>query len=153
MRTACWKRWRESPNGWDRPVPGLYADRIRELARRGREGRGLERHDASAYRKNPMCGDEVTVFLRRGADGPVEVGYRSRGCLLCLAACERMALIAQGLQDSDRLADLVSAVRTMFDGAIPPEMEEFAPVCGHPSRRGCVLLPFEALAELLGERP
>jgi len=131
-------------------MPGLYPDRIKALARRAREGRALDGEAPSASRKNPMCGDEVTVFAKVGSGGRAEVGYRVRGCLLCQASCERMAELAEADPDSGRLRDLAHAVESMFDNSVPPEMEEFAAARAHRSRHECVLMPFRALAELLG---
>ena len=131
----------------------LYADGIKELARRAADGRPLADPDRSAYRKNPMCGDEVTVSVRLASGGEVEVGYRARGCLLCLAACERMAELAQTRRTSFKLAPLVAAANLMFESSVPPQLEVFAPVAAHRSRHKCVLLPFEALAEILGSEP
>ena len=127
----------------------MYHDRLKELAALGKKGRFLEGPDDSAYSKNPMCGDEVKVFIRRKTENVIEIGYKARGCLISLAACAKMESLALEETDPERLAELVERIELMFKGSVPSEMEEFIPVCSHRSRHECVLLPFKALSKLL----
>ena len=40
---------------------------------------------------NPLCGDQVTVFFRLGADVSVnDVGFEVRGCAICMASASIM---------------------------------------------------------------
>lgn len=129
----------------------LYAETVKSLARSARQGRPLERPEREASRKNPMCGDEVTVSVRRGEDGGIDMGYRVRGCLLTMASCARMAEIASEERDPARLAGLAARVEAMFRDGVPDEMGMFGPVRAHRSRHECVLIPFRALRETLSE--
>ena len=127
----------------------MYHDRLKELAALGKKGRPLEEPDDSAYSKNPMCGDEVKVFIRRKPEHVIEIGYKARGCLISLAACAKMESLASDETDPERLAELVGKIESMFKDSVPSEMDEFNPVCAHRSRHECVLLPFRALSKLL----
>ena len=122
-------------------------------------GKGrLEAPDASATVDNPLCGDRVTIDIRRAGPGegdPVsEIGHVVRGCVLCEAAATVIVEAGTGASAAD-LRTASGRVRCMIeDGGPPPEgewrkAEMFLPVRPHPSRHDCVLLPFQALLEAL----
>ena len=125
-------------------------------------GRGrLAEPDASATVDNPLCGDRVTIDIRRadsGGDVHVsEIGQLVRGCVLCEASAAMIVEIGTGAAEEDLRAGSKS-VRRMLEGGAPPpagaweKAEMFLPVRAHPSRHDCVLLPFQALLEALDAR-
>lgn len=89
----------------------------------------LDPHDAIAEGQNPLCGDEVTVSVRFGADDVIErVGFEGRGCAISQAA-------------TSMLTDLVAG-RTAQDIATMPK-EELLDEIGiplTPVRLKCALL-------------
>jgi nitrogen fixation NifU-like protein len=54
--------------------------------------------DAQAEGQNPLCGDEVTVSIRFGADGETieEVGFEGRGCAISQAATSMLTDLVKG---------------------------------------------------------
>jgi nitrogen fixation NifU-like protein len=66
---------------------------VRELAPR----RPLDA-DAEAEGQNPLCGDEVSIFVRFGADGETidEVRFSGRGCAISQAATSMLMELVQG---------------------------------------------------------
>jgi nitrogen fixation protein NifU and related proteins len=54
--------------------------------------------DAQADGQNPLCGDEVTVSIRFGADGETieEVGFEGRGCAISQAATSMLTDLVKG---------------------------------------------------------
>ena len=139
------------------PVAELpYHAAILSAAQRA-SGRGrLEPRDASATVDNALCGDRVTIDLRRARPaGPVSaIGHEVRGCVLCEAAASLIAEAGVGLGDAD-LEAAAERVRGMVkEGGPPPDgawrkAEMFLPVRAFKSRHDCVLLPFQALLEAL----
>lgn len=122
-------------------------------------GKGrLDSPDASATVDNPLCGDRVTIDLRRGdlaGGGRIsEIGHVVRGCVLCEAAATVIVEAGTGAAEPEFRA-VSERVRLMLEqGGPPPEGEweqagMFLPVRPHPSRHDCVLLPFQALLEAL----
>ena len=123
-------------------------------------GKGrLDAPDASATVDNPLCGDRVTIDIRRAGSreaGPVsEIGHVVRGCVLCEAAATLIVEAGTGAS-AEELRTASDRVRRMIEnGGPPPEngewrkAEMFLPVRPHPSRHDCVLLPFQALLEAL----
>jgi nitrogen fixation NifU-like protein len=54
--------------------------------------------DAEAEGKNPLCGDEVTIYVAFGEDGETidEVKFAGRGCAISQAATSMLTEMAQG---------------------------------------------------------
>jgi nitrogen fixation NifU-like protein len=90
----------------------------------------LEGADAQAEGQNPLCGDEVTMSLRFGADGETieQVGFEGRGCAISQAA-------------TSMLTDLVVGRKVAEVAALPKEelLEEIGIPLG-PARLKCALL-------------
>lgn len=131
----------------------LYHEALVRLARRSEAPRRLARRDGSATRDNPLCGDEVTFDVRVTNGRIAELGQRVRGCALCQAATTILAAAAPGLGRAE-LDHARAALRALLDGGGAPdgrfaELAVFTPVRAVPSRHGCVLLPFDALADAL----
>jgi nitrogen fixation NifU-like protein len=62
-------------------------------------GHGLiENADAQAEGQNPLCGDEVTISVKFGADGETieGVGFEGRGCAISQAATSMLTELVQG---------------------------------------------------------
>ncbi len=76
----------------------LYREVILDHYKNPRNYGLLEPHDAQAEGQNPLCGDEVTVSLRFGADGETieEVGFEGRGCAISQAATSMLSDIVLG---------------------------------------------------------
>jgi nitrogen fixation NifU-like protein len=54
-------------------------------------GKGLaEQFDAEVHHVNPTCGDEITLRVRRGADGKIAVSYDNMGCSISQASASIM---------------------------------------------------------------
>lgn len=134
----------------------LYQEAIRARARDRADAGTLAHADGRATVDNPLCGDRVTVDVR-APNGRIEaIAHRVRGCLLCEAAAAVLATHAPGTA-----YDEIAAIRNAFDamltdgGPAPTgkwsELSIFAPVAGHPHRRECVRLPFEALRQALDQ--
>ncbi len=106
---------------------------------------------ASAY--NALCGDRVALTLRLDARGRIAaLRHASEGCLLCLASASLLSEAAPGL-DAMQAAALHARLHALVHGAASDadlgDLTALAGVAAHPSRRRCVLLPWEALHEAL----
>jgi nitrogen fixation protein NifU and related proteins len=62
-------------------------------------GHGLiDDADAQAEGENPLCGDEVTIYVAFGADGDTidEVKFKGRGCAISQAATSMLMEMVRG---------------------------------------------------------
>ncbi|MBL8486660.1 MAG: iron-sulfur cluster assembly scaffold protein [Rhodocyclaceae bacterium] len=133
----------------------LYQQALKALAEAAHGAGRLDDADARVRLDNPLCGDRITVHLRMAGGRVAAVAHETRGCLLCRAAASAIGRRAPGLTPAEIAAAAASAEAQMAAESPPapawPELEAFRPVRGHPSRRGCVSLPFQALRQALGD--
>jgi nitrogen fixation NifU-like protein len=63
----------------------------------------LDPSDAQAEGQNPLCGDEVSISVRFGADGETidAVGFEGRGCAISQAATSMLTDLVKGRTASD----------------------------------------------------
>lgn len=131
----------------------LYNDAIIATARANHRAGRLAAPDRSATCDNPLCGDRVTIDLALAGGAVADLAQKTRGCLLTQAAASVLASRAEGL-NRDAVREARYAVARVLAGELPdpawPELAMFAPVGAVRSRHECVLLPFDALAEALG---
>jgi len=112
--------------------------------------------DASATVDNPLCGDRVTVDLKRSDGRVAQVGHVVQACLLCQAAASIIGAHAAGHTAVEieavrsAVADMLTGTGSAPDGEWS-ELAAFAPVAAHKSRHTCVLLPFDALLRAAAE--
>jgi nitrogen fixation NifU-like protein len=63
----------------------------------------LDPADAQAEGQNPLCGDEVSIFVRFGKDGETidEIGFEGRGCAISQAATSMLTELVKGKTATD----------------------------------------------------
>lgn len=105
---------------------------------------------------NPRCGDEVEVGVDLDGERLRAVRFRGRGCSICIASASMMSEVLDGATVDEALslcADM-SGWFTEAAGTRPPPrisvpLTALSAVQGHPARRRCALLAWEALAAAL----
>lgn len=133
-------------------VRDLYSDAIRAHSRAPRHAVRPAGFDATARGDNPMCGDRVTVFVRRDGDAVGEAGFEVRGCELTLASADIMcdAVVGMSADTVRSLAkDVALMARTGRCDHCDQALHALSAVHGYPSRLRCVTLPWSALVAAL----
>jgi nitrogen fixation NifU-like protein len=75
----------------------LYRELILDHYKNPRNHGLLDEADASAEGMNPLCGDEITVSVRLGANDVIEdVGFEGRGCAISQAATSMLTDLVKG---------------------------------------------------------
>lgn len=125
-----------------------------------RNYRVIENADHSAVGANPLCGDELTVFLRLdGNDHVAEVSYQCTCCGITMASASLMTEHVHGRSIDDVLAmtrafrsvaDSVGAAEDVRDPVVRTVLEIARQ---YPARQRCVALPWETLAAMLNTLP
>jgi nitrogen fixation NifU-like protein len=85
----------------------LYRENILDHYKHPRNSGTIADADASAEGMNPLCGDEVTISVRFGADGETieDVRFAGRGCAISQAATSMLTELIKGRRVSE-VADL-----------------------------------------------
>ena len=136
----------------------FYRDTVLAHSRAPRHAGAPPRVDASGHAESRLCGDAVDVFLMRHPDGTLaRIGHRAEGCAISIAVADLMAETLSG-QTDDQARATSGAFQTMLTSgvphpALPPHLHAFAGLAAYPARRGCALLPWQALATALGHGP
>ncbi|HZQ82823.1 MAG TPA: SUF system NifU family Fe-S cluster assembly protein [Gaiellaceae bacterium] len=81
----------------------MYREVILDHYKNPRGHGALDPHDAHAEGQNPLCGDEVTIFVRFAGDGETidEIGFEGRGCAISQAATSMLTELVKGRTASE----------------------------------------------------
>ena len=137
----------------------LYQELILEHARR-RDGEGeLHPFDAERFERNPTCGDEIRLRVRRAGGGAIDaVGWQGEGCSISQASASVLAGEVPGLSAGvarERIAGLRALLRSR--GQMQPDEQllgdavAFAGVGRFTMRVKCAMLPWVALEGCLDD--
>ncbi len=76
----------------------LYREVILDHYKNPRGHGVIEDADAQAEGQNPLCGDEVSIYVRFGADGDTidEIKFSGRGCAISQAATSMLTEMVTG---------------------------------------------------------
>lgn len=139
-------------------LAGLYQEMIIEHARSPRNFRELEGATRKIDAVNPVCGDQLTLYLQL-ADGAVaDIAFVGNGCAISQASASLMTMAVKGLHQDEALA-LFARVHTMLTtesaaDAVNAEVGKLAALSGvweYPTRVKCATLAWQALRNALVE--
>jgi nitrogen fixation NifU-like protein len=130
----------------------LYQSTILDHNRKPRNFRVPDRANRRADGHNPLCGDQVTVYLRVEDDVVEDVGFQGTGCAISTASASLMTQAVKGLPVDEAL-ELFGRMRELVagDGAEETDPEAlgklavFAGVREFPVRVKCATLPWHTL--------
>ena len=115
----------------------LYREVILDHYKNPRSYGVLDDADARAEGQNPLCGDEVTVTVKFGADGETidQVGFEGRGCAISQAATSMLTEMVKGRS--------ATQVATLPRDELLEEIG--VPLQNNPTRLKCALLGLTTL--------
>lgn len=149
-------------------LSALYQDVILDHNRRPRNYGPLEDANRSAQGHNPLCGDELTVWLKVDGDTIKDVHFIGKGCAISKASASIMTSAVKGRTraEADHLfAKFHDMVTRPHGEAVSSEDEKalgslrvFSGVSRFPARVKCASLAWHALHKALenpssGENP
>jgi len=81
----------------------MYREVILDHYKNPRGHGEIEDADAHAEGQNPLCGDEVAIYVEFGADGETieDVRFRGRGCAISQAATSMLTEMVKGRSASE----------------------------------------------------
>ena len=96
----------------------LYQAVILDHNRRPRNKGAMEDADARAEGRNPLCGDQITVWLKLDGDVVTDVRFVGQGCAISQASASLMTQAVKGKTRAEAL-DLFERVHEMVLGKTP----------------------------------
>ncbi len=136
-------------------LSGLYQDVILEHNRAPRNFRSMEDADRHAEGRNPLCGDQITVWLKLDGDIVSDVSFQGAGCAISKASASLMTQAVKGKTRAE-VERLFQRFRQLVTGALPAEATEnlgklavFSGVAEFPIRVKCASLSWHALKAAL----
>ena len=77
-------------------IDELYQEVILDHSKSPRNFGVLDQYTCTAEGNNPMCGDQLTVYVDIKDDIVSDVSYRARGCAISVASASMMTSIIKG---------------------------------------------------------
>ena len=134
----------------------LYKEVILDHYRSPRNKGRLDPHDVALERNNPLCGDEIELFLKFD-DGAVNgIAFEGKGCSISQASASMMTEKIKGLSPEEA-ARLAESIKRMMAGEEEGDAEALGDlvslkgVVKYPVRIKCALLGWNTLIEALQE--
>jgi len=133
----------------------LYQSLILDHNRTPRNYHAMEQPDRTAEGYNPMCGDQLTLWLKLDGDRISDVSFQGNGCAISRASASLMTTAVKGhtraeaLEMFDGFHRLITGDQASEGAPLPPKLAAFARVSEYPSRVKCAGLAWHALRNAL----
>jgi nitrogen fixation protein NifU and related proteins len=116
----------------------------------------VDPHDVALERNNPLCGDELELFVRFNGDTLEAIGFEGKGCSISQASASMMTEKVSALEVKEAAA-VAESIKRMMSGEEEGDPEELGDlislkgVVKYPVRIKCALLAWNTLLEALEE--
>jgi nitrogen fixation NifU-like protein len=134
----------------------LYQSIILDHNRRPRNFRELADADRRSEGRNPLCGDELTVWIKMDGDRIADVSFIGTGCAISKASASIMTTTVKGKTREEasalfeRFHDLVTGKPTAQPNDPPlGQLAAFSGVSRFPMRVKCASLAWHAMRSAL----
>lgn len=137
----------------------LYQQVILEHSRSPRNFKELDGASHSAEGYNPLCGDQITVFVELDGDRIVDIAFRGSGCAISKASASLMTAALKGMTLAEA-EELFDQFRGMVTSGRDSDIDEDAlgklavlsGVREFPVRVKCATLAWHTLKAALKEK-
>jgi nitrogen fixation protein NifU and related proteins len=136
----------------------LYKEVILDHYRTPRNRGRLDPHDVKLERNNPLCGDELELYLKFDGEDLEGIAFEGKGCSISMASASMMTEKVKGL-DVKQARAVAESIKRMMAGEEPGDINELGDlvslkgVVKYPVRIKCALLGWNTLLEGLDEVP
>jgi nitrogen fixation NifU-like protein len=134
----------------------LYKEVILDHYRTPRNRGRLDPHDVKLERNNPLCGDELELYLKFDGDDLQGIAFEGKGCSISMASASMMTEKVKGLNVKQARA-VAESIKRMMAGEEQGDVNELGDlvslkgVVKYPVRIKCALLGWNTLLEGLDE--
>ena len=134
----------------------LYKEVILDHYRTPRNKGRLDPHDVMLERNNPLCGDEIELFVKFEGETLAGVSFDGKGCSISQASASMMTERVQDLsvKDATELAETIKAMMSGEEEGDPEVLGDLVSLKGvvkYPVRIKCALLGWNTLIEAIEE--
>jgi len=140
-------------------LEALYQEVILDHNRKPRNFREMENADRRIEGRNPLCGDEVTLWLKLDDDRLADVSFKGSGCAISKSSASLMTASVKGKTRDETLA-LFDRFHQMITGKMSEAEREqmgslaaLGGVAKFPIRVKCASLSWHALKSALEQGP
>ena len=140
----------------------LYQEIVMDHNRRPRNFKKLENAQRTAEGFNPLCGDQISLYVNVDDDGVIEdIGFEGSGCAISKATASMMTEAIKG-KNVDKAEEIFEAFRHMltrkpeeeYDYELLGDLEILQGVSQFPTRIKCATLSWHTLNSALdGKQP
>ncbi|HEX7464320.1 MAG TPA: SUF system NifU family Fe-S cluster assembly protein, partial [Actinomycetota bacterium] len=104
------------------PLDDIYKEVILDHYKKPRNKRDMPEAERSCSRNNPLCGDEITVFVHEEDGKVLDVSFLGRGCSISQSSASMMteAVAGKTVEEAERL---IKDFRGMMTGEVDPSEE------------------------------
>jgi nitrogen fixation protein NifU and related proteins len=132
----------------------LYKEVILDHYRAPRNKGRLDPHDIALERNNPLCGDEIELFVRFDGETVDGIMFEGKGCSISQASASMMTEKIEGLstKDATELAESIKRMMAAEEEGDPDKLGDLVALKGvvkYPVRIKCALLGWNTLLEAL----
>jgi nitrogen fixation NifU-like protein len=137
-------------------VSELYQSLILDHNRAPRNYRPIPEADREAEGYNPLCGDQLKVWVKLDGDRIADVSFQGSGCAISKASASLMTMVVKGktTAEASRMFESFHRMVTGQGGPVddlPPKLAVFAGVREFPARVKCASLSWHALKAALDQ--
>ena len=137
----------------DATFSAMYQDALLAHYRAPHNRRTLDHPTAAGTRKNPLCGDAITVQVQLEGNHIIDVAFTGRGCSIAVASASMLTDVVRGLAAADARG-VANRLDALLAGApapdLPAALDALRGVAPFPGRHGCATMPWAALRSALG---
>lgn len=135
-------------------LDSLYQEVILEHHRSPKNFRAMEHATGSAHGRNPLCGDEVTIWVKLEGDVIRDASFEGTGCAISRASASMMtqAIVGKTRAEAEwlftRFHQLVTGAPA-GDEASLGKLKVFGGVARFPTRVKCASLAWHAMKQAI----
>jgi nitrogen fixation NifU-like protein len=132
----------------------IYKEVILDHYKNPRNKREMPDAELTCSKNNPLCGDEITVFVHAEDGKVLDVSFIGQGCSISQSSASMMTESVGG-KTVEEVEELSTSVRGMLTGEVEPDEDTFGElvalkgVVKYPIRVKCAVLAWDVLQEAL----
>jgi nitrogen fixation NifU-like protein len=133
-------------------INDLYQQVILDHCRKPRNFHEMAQATCSAQGHNPLCGDQLKLFIVMDGDKISDISFVGSGCCISKASASLLTEFAKGKTKSDvetmfgRVREMVTSGQVLGDVG---KLAVFAGVHKYPARVKCAILSWHAVMSAL----